>query len=103
MRSPAPFATAASPRCKCRSLAFCCSGDGLLSTPPPQEREFPLLQCTVSLLTGFEQARDLADWEIGVHGVMIEFVDDRGQSRTAVYLPEVGRTFAPRTQRPRRF
>ena len=24
-----------------------------------------------------------------MHGVMIEFVDDRGQSRTAVYLPEV--------------
>ena len=56
---------------------------------PMQERELPLLNCTVSLLTGFEQARHLADWDIGTHGVMIDYTDEHSQPRTAVYLPEV--------------
>jgi len=49
----------------------------------------PMLQCTVSLLTDFEQALDIYDWTIGTHGVLIDFIDPCGTSRTAVYLPEV--------------
>ena len=44
---------------------------------------------TVSLLTNFERAADLDDWEIGVHGVWIDFVDLQNQTRSAVYLPDV--------------
>ena len=44
---------------------------------------------TVSLLTNFESAADLDDWEIGVHGVWIDFVDMQNKSRNAVYLPDV--------------
>uniref|UniRef100_A0A7S0J3Y6 AMMECR1 domain-containing protein n=1 Tax=Calcidiscus leptoporus TaxID=127549 RepID=A0A7S0J3Y6_9EUKA len=56
---------------------------------PMQARELPLLHCTVSLLTDFEEARDVFDWEVGVHGILIDFVDPHGVSRSAVYLPEV--------------
>lgn len=57
--------------------------------PPMQAQELPLLHCTVSLLTDFEQARDVFDWEVGLHGILIDFVDEHGVARTAVYLPEV--------------
>ena len=40
-------------------------------------------------LTRWSDAQDLADWEIGVHGVLIDFTDDHGHARSAVYLPEV--------------
>ena len=56
---------------------------------PIDARELPQLQCTVSLLTNFEQARGLDDWTIGPHGVLIDYVDPAGQARTAVYLPDV--------------
>jgi len=52
-------------------------------------RELSHLACGVSLLTNFEDAKDYLDWEIGVHGVWIEFVDDHNRRRTATYLPEV--------------
>ncbi|GBB99704.1 hypothetical protein RclHR1_00360053 [Rhizophagus clarus] len=52
-------------------------------------RELPHLTCGVSLLTNFEDAKDYLDWEIGVHGIWIEFVDDHNRRRTATYLPEV--------------
>lgn len=29
------------------------------------------------------------DWEIGVHGIRIEFYSEKGTKRTATYLPEV--------------
>mmetsp|Transcript_9378 Transcript_9378/g.20438 ORF Transcript_9378/g.20438 Transcript_9378/m.20438 type:complete len:218 (-) Transcript_9378:335-988(-) len=57
--------------------------------PPMQEVELPYLHCTVSLLTHFEQARDVFDWVVGVHGILIDFVEPNGGARTAVYLPEV--------------
>ena len=44
---------------------------------------------TVSLLTNFEVAADLDDWEIGTHGVWIDFVDLQNKARNAVYLPDV--------------
>ncbi|KAI9495637.1 ammecr1 protein [Zychaea mexicana] len=52
-------------------------------------REVPRLECGVSLLTNFEDGQDYLDWEIGVHGIWIEFTNDQGHKRTATYLPEV--------------
>lgn len=57
--------------------------------PPLTPQELPTLSCSVSLLTDFEEARDCLDWEVGVHGILIEFVDEKGVPGTATYLPEV--------------
>lgn len=35
--------------------------------------ELPNLECTVSLLTDFEDAASYLDWTIGVHGILINF------------------------------
>ncbi|KAI8382446.1 AMMECR1 domain-containing protein [Blakeslea trispora] len=51
--------------------------------------ELPLLTCAVSLLVEFEKAEDYLDWEIGVHGIWIEFKRPSGGKNTATYLPEV--------------
>ncbi|KAI9309244.1 DUF51 family protein [Cunninghamella echinulata] len=61
--------------------------------------EIPKLSCAVSFLTDFELGKDYLDWEIGKHGIWIEFsLDDKetashhGSKRaktTATYLPEV--------------
>ncbi|KAI8356630.1 AMMECR1 domain-containing protein [Choanephora cucurbitarum] len=51
--------------------------------------ELPLLTCAVSLLVNFEKAEDYLDWEIGVHGIWIEFTRPSGGKNTATYLPEV--------------
>ncbi|KAL0138177.1 AMMECR1 domain-containing protein [Mucor lusitanicus] len=51
--------------------------------------EIPVLTCAVSLLTDFEIADDYLDWEIGIHGIWIEFVNADGEKETATYLPEV--------------
>lgn len=51
--------------------------------------EIPHLTCAVSLLTDFEVAKDYLDWEIGKHGIWIEFIQLNGQKETATYLPEV--------------
>ncbi|PRW61176.1 hypothetical protein C2E21_0267 [Chlorella sorokiniana] len=57
---------------------------------PIEARELLQLKCTVSLLSGFEAAGGWEDWEIGVHGLVIEFVDPvTGGRRTATFLPEV--------------
>lgn len=57
---------------------------------PIQAKELPYLRCTVSLLSCFEQAATWSDWEIGVHGLIIEFVEPHSsQRRTATFLPEV--------------
>ncbi|RHZ76493.1 hypothetical protein Glove_197g43 [Diversispora epigaea] len=56
---------------------------------PITARELTNLSCGVSLLTQFEDADDYLDWEIGVHGIWIEFVDDHNRRRSATYLPEV--------------
>ena len=47
------------------------------------------LQCGVSLLTNFEDGQDYLDWEVGKHGIWIEFSLENGQTTTATYLPEV--------------
>ncbi|KAJ1798665.1 hypothetical protein LPJ56_006753 [Coemansia sp. RSA 2599] len=56
---------------------------------PISLREVPLLSCTVSLLTDFEKVDDYLDWEVGKHGVWIEFRGDRGERRTATFLPQI--------------
>lgn len=56
--------------------------------PPLRASELPDLHCTVQLLDRFEPCASL-DWEIGVHGVTINFVDSQGTARSAVYLPDV--------------
>ncbi|KAI7841020.1 hypothetical protein COHA_005248 [Chlorella ohadii] len=57
---------------------------------PIEARELPQLKCTVSLLSGFETAGGWEDWEVGTHGLVIEFLDPAtGGRRTATFLPEV--------------
>ncbi|KAL0299137.1 UNVERIFIED_CONTAM: hypothetical protein Sradi_6573500, partial [Sesamum radiatum] len=58
--------------------------------PPIQAKELPYLECTVSILTNYETARNYLDWEVGKHGIIIEFTDpDYNTRRSATYLPEV--------------
>ncbi|KZT54503.1 hypothetical protein CALCODRAFT_499694 [Calocera cornea HHB12733] len=40
---------------------------------PISEKELPRLECQVSLLTDFEDAKNYLDWEIGVHGIYLSF------------------------------
>ena len=51
--------------------------------------ELPNLNCEVSLLVNFEQAKNPYDWEIGKHGIDIKFEDEEGEFHSATYLPEV--------------
>ncbi|KAF9958882.1 AMME chromosomal region protein 1-like [Mortierella alpina] len=46
---------------------------------------------SVSLLVDFEDGANYLDWEVGVHGVWIEFKDNNGRKKTATYLPEVAK------------
>jgi len=41
--------------------------------PPIKENEIPQLSCSVSFLVNFEKGKDAYDWEIGKHGIIIEF------------------------------
>ncbi|XP_072263953.1 AMMECR1-like protein isoform X2 [Pyxicephalus adspersus] len=59
--------------------------------PPLTREELPKLSCSVSLLTNFEDVCDFLDWEVGVHGIRIEFLNEKGVKRTATYLPEVAK------------
>lgn len=43
----------------------------------------------LSIFQGFEDAHGYLDWTLGVHGIRIEFLNDRGCKRTATYLPQV--------------
>jgi uncharacterized protein (TIGR00296 family) len=56
---------------------------------PISKEELGKLNCSVSLLTNFEPAKNWKDWEIGKHGIRIEFYNERGQHRSATYLPEI--------------
>ncbi|POS71181.1 ammecr1 family protein [Diaporthe helianthi] len=51
-------------------------------------RELPELQVAVTLLTDFEDADDVFDWELGTHGIRISFQWD-GRRHGATYLPDV--------------
>ena len=48
------------------------------------------LRVAVSLLVQYEPCRDTTDWEVGVHGIMIQFQVD-GQPYSGTYLPEVAK------------
>lgn len=41
------------------------------------------------MFKGFQEARDYLDWTLGVHGIRIEFLNERGSKRSATYLPSV--------------
>ncbi|EDO46025.1 predicted protein [Nematostella vectensis] len=58
---------------------------------PITKDELANLHCSVSLLTNFEEGVNCVDWEIGVHGIRIEFYNEKGHKRTATYLPEVAK------------
>ena len=58
---------------------------------PVSQNELPKLHVSVSILCHFVDAADFLDWEIGVHGIRIEFYTERGSKKTATYLPEVPR------------
>jgi len=50
------------------------------------------LECTVSLLTAFESGLGWDAWDIGTHGLIIDFDDPvSGHGRSATYLPEVAK------------
>ncbi|KAM0934516.1 putative AMMECR1 domain-containing protein [Dioscorea sansibarensis] len=58
--------------------------------PPIQAKEIPYLECTVSVLADYESGLHYLDWEVGKHGLIIEFTDpDYNARRSATYLPEV--------------
>ncbi|GLE06732.1 hypothetical protein PINS_up016217 [Pythium insidiosum] len=58
---------------------------------PIDAQELHKLHCSVSLLIDYEDAAHYEDWEIGVHGIIIDFVDDHGQHYSATYLPDVAK------------
>jgi len=56
--------------------------------------ELAHLKCSVSLLIDFEEANDVFDWTIGVHGIRISFPSDPSASQYSrtlggTYLPDV--------------
>jgi len=56
---------------------------------PMTREEFPSLHVSVSILCHFEDGADYTDWELGTHGIRIEFNNERGSKKTATFLPEV--------------
>ncbi|XP_033330093.1 AMMECR1-like protein [Megalopta genalis] len=56
---------------------------------PITREELPRLHVSVSILRHFEDGADYLDWEVGVHGIRIEFHNEKGNKRTATYLPDV--------------
>ena len=55
--------------------------------PPINEKEIPSLNCGISLLINFEDAKNCYDWEVGKHGIQI-FFEEHGHY-SATFLPEV--------------
>lgn len=56
---------------------------------PITSDELHALHVSVSILRQFEQAVDYLDWTIGLHGIRIEFHNEKGNRRSATYLPDV--------------
>ena len=52
---------------------------------PVKQNELADLKCTVSLLHSFEKAQSWDDWEIGTHGIQIEFLN----AYRGTFLPSV--------------
>ena len=55
---------------------------------PIQPAEVPKLSCGISVLSDFEDIEDPIDWEVGKHGIEIEFEID-GKKYRGTYLPHV--------------
>jgi len=58
--------------------------------PPITMSEVHSLRVSVSLLVDYEVCRDVYDWIIGVHGILIKFVVN-GRRYDATFLPEVAK------------
>lgn len=55
---------------------------------PLSESEIPTLEIGISLLVKYEKGDHCLDWEVGKHGIIIEF-RVKGERFSATYLPEV--------------
>ena len=55
---------------------------------PVTLEEVPKLEVEVSLLHSFEKAKSALDWEVGKHGIIIDF-EAEDQTFSATFLPEV--------------
>jgi len=51
--------------------------------------EVSSLTCKLSILHQFEPCAHAYDWQVGLHGVLINFTDAQHKQFTATYLPEV--------------
>jgi len=58
--------------------------------PPISQGEFSKLNCGISLLVNFEQVSNIYDWEIGKHGIEIDF-DVGHRHYRGTFLPEVSK------------
>jgi len=56
---------------------------------PVARSELTNLQVSVSILCQFEDGLDWTDWDLGTHGIRIEWYSERGNRKTATFLPEV--------------
>ena len=57
---------------------------------PISAKELPRITCEVSLLSHFEKIEHPLDWEVGKHGIEIEFHDQEGGGPyRGTYLPHV--------------
>ena len=56
---------------------------------PISMHEVPKLHCTVSLISCFEKDLTWESWEVGTHGIIIEFYDSSRRRYSATFLPEV--------------
>jgi AMME syndrome candidate gene 1 protein len=55
---------------------------------PLVKEELPNIELSVSLLVQYEEAQHSYDWNVGTHGIIIEF-SMQGRSYSGTYLPEV--------------
>ena len=58
---------------------------------PMSIAEIPSLKCSISLLHSFVAAKAWNDWDIGRHGITIQFTANHKKKYNATYLPEVAK------------
>lgn len=56
--------------------------------PPLSREELPHIEIAISLLVNYESARNYLDWEVGTHGIIIEF-EVNSKQYSGTYLPDV--------------
>eukprot|EP00930_Biecheleria_cincta_P008587 TRINITY_DN110076_c0_g1_i1.p1 TRINITY_DN110076_c0_g1~~TRINITY_DN110076_c0_g1_i1.p1 ORF type:complete len:367 (+),score=72.91 TRINITY_DN110076_c0_g1_i1:56-1102(+) len=59
--------------------------------PPVKLDEVSSLTCRLSILHQFEPCAHAFDWQVGLHGVLLNFSDSHGRKFSATYLPEVAK------------